>query len=238
MNLILFTAQEADQPLPRTDPRAQHLLGVLRRQPGDRFDAGLIGGPRGKGTLVSVEDNCLNLNFQWGEFPPSLAPISLLVGLPRPQTVRKILLEATTLGVSAIHFFASAKSEPSYAQSTLWSSGEWRRILIAGAEQAFCTRLPTVTWGRSLDDEIALLPPDCMRLALDNYESPGSLGQMELQATSLVLALGSERGWSAAERKDLRHHGFLFAHLGPRVLRTETAVTAATAIILAKLGCA
>ncbi|HEY1848006.1 MAG TPA: RsmE family RNA methyltransferase, partial [Opitutaceae bacterium] len=46
----------------------------------------------------------------------------------------------------------------------------------------------------------------------------------------LALAFGPERGWSGAERDLLRARGFTLAHLGTRVLRTETAVVAALAI--------
>jgi RsmE family RNA methyltransferase len=249
VNLLLFTSAETAAPLPRTDPRATHLLDVLRRQIGDTFDAGLIDGPRGKGTLAAVSALELILSFTWGEPPPPLDPIVLLVGLPRPQTGRKILQEATALGVSALHFFASERGEPSYAPSTLWSSGEWRRHLITGAEQAFCTRLPAITWARPLSDIIAELSPppasgSAPRIALDNYESPDALGNChvlrdipsENPRPLITLAIGSERGWSAAERDFLRAKNFTLAHLGPRVLRAETAVTAAVAIVKARLG--
>jgi 16S rRNA (uracil1498-N3)-methyltransferase len=247
VNLLLFTPDEAAAPLPRTDPRATHLIDVLRRQIGDTFDAGLINGPRGKGTLAALSDSALTLTFAWGEPPPPLDPITLLVGLPRPQTARKILQEATALGVSALHFFTSERGEPSYAQSTLWSSGEWRRHLITGAEQAFCTRLPEVTWTTPLPDLIATLPPvadAAPRIALDNYESPSPLGKCHLIRDtpsenlhpSITLAIGSERGWSPAERDLLRAKNFTLAHLGPRVLRAETAVTAAVAIVKARLS--
>jgi RsmE family RNA methyltransferase len=99
----------------------------------------------------------------------------LLIGLPRPQTARKILQEATALGVSALHFVTTERGEPSYADSTLWSSGEWRRHLLTGAAQAFCTRIPEVSFGRKLSDVIAGLPPLATRVALDNYEAPVSL---------------------------------------------------------------
>jgi 16S rRNA (uracil1498-N3)-methyltransferase len=242
VNLLLFTSADAAAPLPRTDARAVHILDVLRRQIGDTFDAGLIDGPRGKGTLTAISDSCLTLTFIWGEAPPPLDPITLLVGLPRPQTARQILQEATALGVSALHFFASDRGEPSYAQSTLWSSGEWRRHLITGAEQAFCTRLPEITWARPLADVIAALPaPSAPRLALDNYEASTALGKCHVirdtpSENPVALAFGSERGWSAAERDLLRAKNFTLAHLGPRVLRAETAVTASVAIIKARLG--
>ena len=258
MNLLLFEPAEISAPLPRRDPRAAHLLGVLKRCVGDTFDAGLIDGPRGKGTLVAIGDDALTLTFAWGPPPPPLDPITLIVGLPRPQTARDILRDATTLGLAAIHFVATAKGEPSYAQSSLWHSGEWRRHVRLGAEQAFATRLPVVTHGRPLAaalDALASPAPSSdslpspaatcaelptatdTRLALDNYESPAALSVCHvIRDKPVVLAIGSERGWSAAERDALRAAGFTFAHLGARVLRTETACLAALTLVRAKLG--
>jgi 16S rRNA (uracil1498-N3)-methyltransferase len=237
VNLILFEPTELEPPLPRSDRRARHILDVLRRQTGDTFDVGLVNGPRGRATLVSVGEDALWLSFAWGEPPAAPDPITLVVGLPRPQTARDILRDATTLGVSALHFVRTEKSEPSYAQSALWSSGEWRRHLLTGAEQAFDTRVPAVTTGQTLSDTLATLPTDALRLALDNYEAPSALGSFTLSpARHHILALGAERGWSGADRDVLRRHGFVLVHLGSRVLRTETATIAALAILRARLG--
>lgn len=252
MNLILFEPSELHAPLPRSDRRARHLLEVLRRQPGDSFDAALINGPRGKGTLTAVSDAAVTFTFTSPD--PAITPdarlssanhstnsnsITLIVGLPRPQTARDILRDATTLGVDALHFIRTEKAEASYAQSSLWSSGEWRRHVLAGAEQAFDSQLPQVTHGTSLAEAIATLAPAraTTRIALDNYEAPHALGAHPLAiAMPVALAIGAERGWSAAERERLRAEGFTFVHLGARVLRTETAVLAALAIVRAKLG--
>jgi 16S rRNA (uracil1498-N3)-methyltransferase len=237
VNLILFEPAELEPPLPRSDRRAHHILDVLRRQTGDTFDVGLVNGPRGRATLVSVGDDALWLTFTWGAPLAAPDPITLVLGLPRPQTARDILRDATTLGVSALHFVRTEKSEPSYAQSTLWSSGEWRRHVLAGAEQAFDTRVPAVTTGQTLAATLAALPVDALRLALDNYEAPTALGTLTLApARHHILALGAERGWSAADRDVLRQHGFALVHLGSRVLRTETATIAALAILRSRLG--
>ncbi len=237
MNLILFEPGEIDRPLPRDDPRAAHLLRVLRRREGDTFDAGLVDGPRGRGTLAAIGPDALTLAFSWGDAPPPLDPLTLIIGMPRPQTARDILRDATALGVGAMHFVAADKGEPGYARSALWASGEWRRQLIAGAAQAFTTRLPAVTRGASLVETVGTLPDGIARVALDNSAAGGPLAQLDLTgARAVALALGAERGWSAAERAILRGAGFTLAHLGPRVLRTETAVTAAVAVIRAKLG--
>lgn len=237
MNIILFSPEEVERPLHRQDPRARHILDVLHRKPGGIFDAGLINGPRGKATLRAATDEGLDLSFAWGSPPPPLAPIRLIVGMPRPQTARDILREGAALGIAAMEFVGTARTDPGYGQSSLWTSREWESLLIAGTAQAFCTRLPSVQHGQSLEQAIAALPAKGTRVALDNYESTGKLSDLELAGgPAVVLALGAERGWSPAERTLLRAHGFALAHLGERVLRTETACLAAITLLKSKLG--
>ncbi len=237
MNIILFHPAEVELPLSGKDSRARHILSVLRRSVGDSFDAGLVNGARGKATLAAVgPDGALHLTFTWGAEPAPLAPIHLLVGLPRPQTARDILREGATLGVSSMEFVRTGRGEPSYAQSSLWSSREWETLLLAGAAQAFCTRLPVVRHGHTLADALAA-PAQGTQLALDNYEASQPLSRVELPSGGPVtIAIGSERGWTATERDLLLRRGFLFVHLGDRVLRTETACIAAISLLRAKLG--
>lgn len=238
MNIILFSPGEVELPLPGKDSRARHILRVLRLRPGDSFDAGLVNGPRGRGTLQTIgADGALGLRFAWGEPPAPPAPIRLIVGLPRPQTARDILREGAALGVAAMEFVRTERGEPSYARSSLWTTGEREALLLAGAAQAFCTRLPEVRHGRTLAEAVAALPAGGARLALDNYEAGGALGGWEPAGNrEVTLALGAERGWTAAERTLLRDRDFVFVHLGARVLRTETACIAAVSLLRAKLG--
>lgn len=236
MNLILFEPGETTVPLSRRDPRALHLLKVLRREVGGTFDAGRVNGPRGKGTLVEIGTRELILSFVWGPEPPPLDPVTLIVGLPRPQTARKILQEATAIGVAALHFVATEKSDPNYAESALWHTDEWRRQVLNGAEQAFCTRIPLVSYHRTFSEIFSELPGDDVRIALDNYESATPLSRAACAGPHLTIAVGPERGWSAVERDALRAHNFLFVHLGPRVLRVETACVAALTLAKARAG--
>jgi len=235
VNIILFEAAEIGQPLRCDDPRVVHLLGVLRRKVGDQFDAGIINGPRGKGTVTAINPEGVKFLFkEMAEVGP-VEYVHLLVSLPRPQTARKILGEATSLGVASIRFFPAEKGEPSYATSSLWKASEWRRHLVEGAAQAFDTRLPDVAHFPSLAEAIKSLPEGCLRIALDNYEASRRMVPVAALA-ELALAFGPERGWSASERSLLRAQGFEIADLGGRVLRTETAIVAAISIAKAVPG--
>ena len=235
VNIILFEESEIDAPLLINDPRMVHLLEVLRRQIGDATDVGLVNGPRGKAVLRSVSEDQVTLEFSWNEEPEPLLPIDLIVGLSRPQTSRKILQEATSLGVRRIHFVATDRGERSYATSKLWTTNEWRQCIRSGVEQAFSTRFPEVCFDLTLTKSIEAMNAVQGRICMDNYEAKLSLTEAAAAHDACVLAVGSERGWSAAERDLFRQHGFSLAHLGERPLRTETATIAAISIIAAGL---
>ena len=158
-----------------------------------------------------------------------------MVSFCRPQTCRKILQECTSLGVRSLTFFDTEKSEPSYKLSSLWTTGEAEKLLIRGAEQAFCTRLPELTLQDSLGSSIHRLTSVGNRIALDNYESTRQLKADYSMELPVTIAIGGERGWSKSERDSLREYEFVLTDLGPRVLRTETACIAAVSIIKSQL---
>lgn len=232
MNIVLFEAGETRVPLILSDERAQHILKVLRRGEGDSFDAGEIDGRRGKAIVRSIGEETLELDFDLSIEEPELHPVDLIVGLSRPQTNRKILQEATSLGVRSIRFVLTERGEPSYAESNLWTSGEWRRHIVAGAAQAFTTRIPRISFGLSLEEAVGDFAAGALKVALDNYEASIALGSMETVGKAVALAIGSERGWTRGERALLKGGGYTLAHLGPRPLRTETAVVAGIALLI------
>ena len=234
MNLLLLPDSTASVLLPADDPRAVHIRKVLRFGVGDRLDVGCLNGPRGKGLIASDDASGLRLEIAWGKVPPPPAPLVLALGMPRPQTARKILQEGAALGVAGLAFFNPDKGEKSYADASLWTDGEARRLLWQGVEQAFSTHLPTLDRHASLDALIDATP-GIHWIALDNYESPAPLHAIEPKSPC-GLILGPERGFSPRERDLLRARNIPLAHLGPRVLRAETAATAAAAIMLSRLG--
>jgi len=237
MNLILFEKSEITQLLLIEDPRAKHILEILRRKEGDDFDIGIIDGPKGKALLKEISPAGLVLTFQWGEEDPPLDPISLIVGLSRPQTNRKILQEAAAIGVQRMLFVQTEKAETSYASSRLWTSGEYKRHVIAGVGQGFSTRVPSVDYGMSLDEALHEVSRLAAKYALDNYEYTLPLGEIQpAYGDEIALAIGSERGWTTKERDLLRDSGLLLVGMGPRVLRTETAVIAALALVKSAMG--
>ena len=154
MNLILFSAEEAETSpirLRTGDPRVVHLLKILKAKEGTLFDAGIIDGAAGKAVVAAVTKDGVEITFSPEGDPPPLHPLTLILGLSRPQTVKKVLKEATALGVSGFIITGTQRGEKGYAESSALKPESIRKILIEGAQQAFCTRLPEVEITPNLD---------------------------------------------------------------------------------------
>lgn len=212
------------------DPRATHLDEVLKPAAGARLRAGVVGGRRGEAEVIGRDGEGWSLRFRALEEAEAPGPWTLLLALPRPQTLRKVLLAAPQLGVGELLLVGAARTEKSYFHSPLLSEGEWRRQLRAGMEQAGTVRQPRVLVFRRLHELLALglerwLPADAPRLLPhpgggDGLES--LLGGAPVERAA--LAVGPEGGWQEGERRALEGLGFRPVDLGERILRVETAV--------------
>ena len=197
---------------------------------GDQLDIGVVNGPVGKGTVEQIEKEEITLTSEWGAEPPPLPPVTLAIALSRPQTMRKVLFEATTLGVCRILVFPADRSDPAYARSRLWETGQWRDYLLRAAEQAFDTRIPELELLENLDSCMAQLSGVEYKLFLDVYAGDESKFKITNSGTS-CLAIGPERGWTRTEQAKFKANGFQAFHLGNRILRVETATVVALGYI-------
>lgn len=233
MNLILLEPHACGGVLPDDDPRVRHVLDVLRHGPGTTFDAGIPDGPRGKAWLEPATRGW-RVRFTPSHPPDPPEPLLLLVGCARPQAMRRLLRDAASLGIGTLHVFPAARSDDAYARSSLWSDGEADRLLREGAELAFTTRLPRLVLHVTRTAALEHARQAATRLALDNYEATIPLAQATSLGLPVALAVGPERGWADDDRNALRAAGFTLAHLGPRVLRTETAAVAGVTLTRAR----
>jgi RsmE family RNA methyltransferase len=233
VNLVLITAPEAESGFSPDDTRARHLRDTVGLTVGGTFHVGVENSLRGIATIVALEPR-LTFSVTWEKSPQLRLPLTVLVGLPRPQTAKKVLHDLASLGAARIIFFESEKGDPGYLTSSLWKDGEWREHVLKGAEQACSTLVPEVTRVASLAEAVALIDGAAWKLALDPYEATGA-PELGAARPSAVLAIGPERGFAESERATLRRAGFTFAHLGDRILRVEAAALVGGALMLAQL---
>ncbi len=232
---MLITESEAVEGFAADDPRARHLRETVGVRLGSTFHVGIENQRRGLATLASLEPT-LRFTVQWELVPQTRLPLTAIVGLPRPQTAKKLLHDLASLGVIRIVFFEAEKSDPSYAQSSLWRDDEWREPLRKGAEQACSAHVPSVRHQPDLASALGDIDRQGWNVSLDPYVASGPLGAAAKNFSGGCLALGPERGWSDAERQALAEAGFTAYHLGDRILRVETAAVAGASLMLAGLG--
>ena len=240
MNLILFEAHEIGKTLSRRDERTIHLLKVLHKKAGDTFDAGVLGGGTCTGKIEKTGID--GLGFSLGEQTPARPrlPIHVGVGFPRPIQIRRLLRDLSSLGVEAIDLFGTELGEKSYRDTKLLRNGGAKAALIEGAAQSRDTTIPELSVFPRLEDWLQsdrlLASNRTLLIAADNVRPEGALSRMAHTQRPVVLAIGSERGWSDDERDMLEEAGFLRLSLGSRALRTETACIAAAVLAIEKIG--
>ena len=235
MNLVLINKKESIDGIPIEDPRAIHLTQTVGLQAGKPFFVGIKNGFRGLATIQEINQRLI-FTVEWEKEQQARLPLELIVGLPRPQTAKKILYDAASLGINKIIFFVSEKGDPGYLSSSLWKNNEWEDFVLRGSEQACSCQVPEVIHVSSIEEGVKLLHPKSWRVCLDPYTAKEPLKTNVGKFSFGTLAIGPERGWSDNERSILENHEFFFYHLGDRILRVETACTAGSILMLSELN--
>jgi RsmE family RNA methyltransferase len=241
MNIVLLDPSEIGSPLPRSDRRYFHITRVLKKMVGDCIEAG-CGDTLGKATITKLCEKEIWLDFIPERKAAPLRPIDLIAGFPRPIQAGRILKDMTSLGVRSIQFALTDLGEKSYAESDFFKAGQYSDFLKQGAEQAGNPLLPTIQTFWSLDralkemNEKAWKDERTAKIALHVGIGLPRLGDFQPSCDGIVLAIGSERGWTDREVAILRENRFELRSLGDRILKTETAALAGTSVLLSKLG--
>lgn len=231
MNLILLSPNdlEAEGFARIRDPRRlDHLRRVHRARRGDRLTLGIESGGIGRGELLSLDAHEARFAIDnLDQAPPPALPVHLVLALPRPRMLARSLEHATALGVKHITLLHSRRVEKSYWQSPELADVKIRHHLVLGLEQARDTLLPDVRLAKGfrafVEDSLPALLEE--RRGLVAHPGMPHACPRNLTAPTLLL-VGPEGGFIDWEIEKLLAAGCEGIHLGPRILRVETAVTA------------
>ncbi len=214
------------------DRRAQHLLTVNGVTVGSQVRAGMLNGQIGSAEVTACDQASVRLQVTLNSLPPPPLPLHLVVALPRPKMVKRILQTIATMGVKQLTFINSYRVEKSYWQSPWLQELQIREQLLLGLEQGVDTLLPEIRLVKRfkpfVEDE---LPGLCQgrRALLAHPRNAAPCPDATREDTLLVI--GPEGGFIDYEVDKLTEAGCTPVHLGPRILRVETAVP----VLLAKL---
>ncbi|MDX5372811.1 MAG: 16S rRNA (uracil(1498)-N(3))-methyltransferase [Pseudomonadaceae bacterium] len=236
MNLLLLHPEDHldDDRWSIADRRAGHVRDVLGLTPGARLRAGLLNGGIGDAVLTNDDGQQITLSFRPLLMPPPALPLTLILALPRPKMLKRILIDAASLGIKRIVLLNSWKVEKSYWHTPELHAGLLREKLILGLEQSGDTRLPELLlrdrFKPFVEDELPALMAGSR--ALLAHPGPHPPMPMSLQEP-VTLAIGPEGGWTDYEAGQLVSAGFQCHAFGQRILRVETALPALVGRIMA-----
>lgn len=227
MNLILLFDDDfiSNNCVRLTGRRLQHCLEVHRAEVGDSLRVGKLNGLLGTGTILSLTAEQMDLDVQLDQQPPAPLPCTLLLALPRPKMLKRVLQSVTSLGVKKIYLINSYRVEKSFWGSPLLQPEKLQEHLVLGLEQARDTILPEVhlrpRFKPFVEDELPQIAAGTSAYVAHPVAASDCPRDKNEPTT---LAIGPEGGFIPYEVDKLHECGFTPISLGERILRVETAV--------------
>jgi len=233
-----------------TGDDAHHVMNVMRGRIGDRF---LCCAPDGRTAVVEVAAAMKGIVeakiLEWIE--ESREPgidIYIAQSLPKGDKMETVIQRCTEIGAAGFIPFVSARTIVQYDDKKEAKRLErWHKIAKEAAEQAHRDLVPhidrIVSWKELLqrfdEADLVLL---CYEQEVDN-----GLGQVLRQwreqadrsasgKQRIWVIIGPEGGFTEQEAEQAQSAGASRVHVGPRILRTETAALVALTCVLYEYG--
>ncbi|MFD8303407.1 16S rRNA (uracil(1498)-N(3))-methyltransferase [Streptomyces sp. NPDC059690] len=223
-------------------PEGRHAVSVKRLQAGE--DVVLTDG-RGHGAAgvvlsVSGKDRLVVEPLEFPVEPEPSPRITVVQALPKGDRGELAVETMTETGVDAIVPWSAARCITQWkGERGLKALAKWRATAREAGKQSRRLRFPEVADAATSKQVAALLAKADLAAVLHEDRDYGSepLATAELPAQGdIVLVVGPEGGVSPEELALFEESGAKAYRLGRSVLRTSTAGTAATALLLGRTG--
>ncbi|WP_328400725.1 16S rRNA (uracil(1498)-N(3))-methyltransferase [Streptomyces sp. NBC_00390] len=220
-------------------PEGRHAVSVKRLRPGEdvvltdghgRWAECVVVDTEGKDRLVVQLDSVQ-------EEPESVPRITVVQALPKGDRGELAVETMTETGVDAIVPWAASRCITQWrGDRGAKALAKWRSTAREAGKQSRRVRFPEVADAATTKQVAALLAAADFAAVL-HEEGAEPLATADLPADgSIVLVVGPEGGVSPEELAAFAEAGAKHCRLGPSVLRTSTAGTAATALLMGRTG--
>ncbi len=229
MNLILLFQDDfiANTIARLQGRRLKHVLDVHRASIGDELCVGILNGQIGSGKVTLLTQSVLEMEVRLERAPPAALPMTLILALPRPKVLRRVLRSISSLGVKRIILLNCFRVEKSFWQSPFLNESSVKEQMVLGLEQARDTVLPEVLlrplFKPFVEDELPALIEGTFSLVAHPTATNPCPRDIKSSAT---LAIGPEGGFILYEIEKLVACGFTPVQMGERILNVETSVPA------------
>ena len=212
-----------------------HIKDILKSKIGDSLTIGEIGGNIGKATISEINNNeVLLTDIILDKKPPAKLDLTVILALPRPKVLRRLIMDMTSLGINKLIIVNSYRTQKSYWQSPLLNRID--EFVFEGLQQAIDTVPPVIEFRKRfkpfVEDEFLALLSDKEQdnaviahpYATQTWKTYLDEAKCKTNNMPKVLCIGAEGGWIDYEVDLLCQHGCTSVSLGQRILRTEAVV--------------
>ncbi|AGP49292.1 16S rRNA methyltransferase [Psychrobacter sp. G] len=240
MNCILLPAASFSNKSAHINAVAQieHVNQVLGAKVGDTLKIGQLEGNLGTAVIADMTPERIDLcEVSLVTAPPPKLDLTVVLALPRPKVLRRLIMDMTALGVRDIILINSYRTQKSYWQSPMLSRLD--EFILEGLQQGVDTVAPRISLQKRfkpfVEDELVNLITNRAIVAHPYAElSFAQYVQQQLESSELphrsvlpsMVFIGAEGGWIDYEVELLARQGCQTVHIGARILRTEAAVNA------------
>lgn len=225
------------QDLPLPEPAFRHLIQVLRMQSGENFIVFNGEGGEFQAQLTQVEKKRASARIGAHRAVDRESPLDLTLAqcVSKGDRMDYTIQKAVELGATRIQPLTSSRSVVRM-EAERWDKKRehWLGVIASACEQSGRTRLPALAPVLALDRWLES-SGEGLKLTLDPVART-SLRSLPAPSAPVTLLVGPEGGLSDAELTAAHAAGYTGVHMGPRILRTETAGLAALAAIQSLWG--
>ncbi|WIW69771.1 MULTISPECIES: 16S rRNA (uracil(1498)-N(3))-methyltransferase [Anaerosinus] len=236
-----FVADVVEDKIKIDGSDAHHIRRVLRYKLGDKLIVVDGSGKVMEAFIIEISDEMVIAEVKEVLDNNTESPIELILAqcLPKGDKMELVVQKAVELGVSTIYPIVSENCVVKYDEKKKMARQiKWQKIADEAAKQCGRTILPTVESVTEL--KIFLENIDSNLEALMCYEGEAEEPIKKILAESLanrfLVLIGPEGGFTKNEVEICQKAGLKIATLGKRILRTETAAIAASAIVMYEKG--
>ena len=226
MNLIILDEKSIhEDKVEITGRKLDHILSYIKPAVGDTLRTGVLNGLMGEGVVIDAGDKRLVLDLAMRDHPPAPLPLRLILAMPRPKVLNRVLQHVTSMGIKEIYIIKTWRGEKSYWGSPVIDPENLRSQMMLGLEQGKDTVMPVIQIRKRfkpfVEDELPSIIKDGLALVSHPEAESACPHRVDLPVT---LALGPEGGFIPYEIDALQDIGFKAVSLGARILRVETAL--------------
>ena len=226
MNIVLLDPRQTESELWSITSKRQleHLKQYIDIQVGNTLKVGIREGLRYSTEVVEVTEQIVKLKPIQIESVPAKLPVTLIVAMPRPKVLRRLIMDSVTLGVENIILLHSYRVDKSYWQSPFLQQLD--QYVTLGLEQAGDTVAPKIEIYKRFKPFVEDILPSLITAEKPAYVAhPYAQSKLPfaMQYPSTLL-IGPEGGSIPYEIDLLVKNGCQAVSLGNRIIRTETVI--------------